>query len=145
MQTRKGSALLSHSTPAPADSTVPARLRAAGAIVVGKSTLPEFAIEGFTANLVDGVTRNPWNTAMSPGGSSGGSAVAIASGRENNGFVADDGLDHPRHMCVGTGPGTCSGAEHDVVHGGESTSAGGRVRGRRERHILGGRPGRAGL
>src|ERR1035437_4072099 len=40
---------------------VPGRLIDAGAIVVGKSTLPEFAIEGYTANLLTGVTRNPWN------------------------------------------------------------------------------------
>lgn len=80
LPTRKGSRTLSAAPPAAADSTVPARLRAAGAIVVGKTTLPEFAIEGFTANLVDGVTRNPWNTDLSPGGSSGGSAAAVASG-----------------------------------------------------------------
>jgi len=50
----------------------PARLLGAGAVAVGKSTLPEFAIEGYTANLLTGVTRNPWNPAYSPGGSSGG-------------------------------------------------------------------------
>jgi Asp-tRNA(Asn)/Glu-tRNA(Gln) amidotransferase A subunit family amidase len=80
MPTRKGSRLLDDVPAAAADSTVPARLQAAGAIVVGKATLPEFAIQGFTANLVDGITRNPWNSELSPGGSSGGSAAALASG-----------------------------------------------------------------
>ena len=67
---------------APAGSSSPtvARLLAAGAIGVGKSTLPEFAIEGYTANLVTGVTRNPWDPALSPGGSSGGSGAALAAG-----------------------------------------------------------------
>ena len=57
-----------------------ARLKAAGAIVVGKTTLPEFAIEGYTANRATGVTRNPWNLELSPGGSSGGSATAVSAG-----------------------------------------------------------------
>lgn len=80
MPTRKGSVLLKDSPIKLSDSTVPNRLKKAGAIVLGKSTLPEFAIEGFTANLLDGVTRNPWNLELSPGGSSGGSAAALASG-----------------------------------------------------------------
>lgn len=57
-----------------------ARLRAAGAIVVGKTNTPEFAIEGYTANARFGVTRNPWEPALTPGGSSGGSVAAVASG-----------------------------------------------------------------
>ena len=52
----------------------------AGAVVVGKSNLPEFATEGYTDNLIFGVTRNPWQPDYSPGGSSGGSAAALASG-----------------------------------------------------------------
>src|SRR5919197_602215 len=67
-----GSALFAGSPPAAADGLVPARLRAAGAVVVGKTNTPEFATEGFTANLVFGVTRNPWAPDWSPGGSSGG-------------------------------------------------------------------------
>ncbi len=80
LPTRKGSRLLADEPPASADSRVTQRLRAAGAIVVGKSTLPEFAIEGHTANLLTGVTHNPWAPQWSPGGSSGGSAAAVSAG-----------------------------------------------------------------
>ncbi len=57
-----------------------ARLRAAGAILVGKTNTPEFAVEGYTANARFGVTRNPWNPALTPGGSSGGSVAVVAAG-----------------------------------------------------------------
>ena len=80
MPTRQGSRTRADAAPARTSSPTPARLAAAGAIVVGKSTLPEFAIEGYTANDLTGVTRNPWNRALSPGGSSGGSAAALAAG-----------------------------------------------------------------
>jgi len=62
------------------DSIQVARLKAAGAIVVGKTNTPEFGFTGFTKNLLFGVTRNPWNTERTPGGSSGGSAAAVAGG-----------------------------------------------------------------
>ena len=62
------------------DSIQVARLRAAGAIVVGKTNTPEFGFTGFTKNLLYGVTRNPWNLERTPGGSSGGSAAAVAGG-----------------------------------------------------------------
>jgi aspartyl-tRNA(Asn)/glutamyl-tRNA(Gln) amidotransferase subunit A len=62
------------------DSIQVARLKAAGAIVVGKTNTPEFGFTGFTKNLLYGVTRNPWNTEHTPGGSSGGSAAAVVSG-----------------------------------------------------------------
>jgi aspartyl-tRNA(Asn)/glutamyl-tRNA(Gln) amidotransferase subunit A len=61
------------------DSTQVARLRRAGAIVLGKTNTPEFGFTGFTKNLLYGVTRNPWNRDRTPGGSSGGSAAAVAS------------------------------------------------------------------
>ena len=80
MRTTQGSRLFEDAPPAVQDSLIPARLRAAGAIVVGKSNLPEFAAEGFTANLLFGATRNPWAPDYSPGGSSGGSAAAVAAG-----------------------------------------------------------------
>jgi Asp-tRNA(Asn)/Glu-tRNA(Gln) amidotransferase A subunit family amidase len=80
LPTRKGSLALADALPETVDGTVVARLKAAGAIVVGKTTLPEFAIEGYTANRATGVTHNPWNLELSPGGSSGGSAAAISSG-----------------------------------------------------------------
>jgi aspartyl-tRNA(Asn)/glutamyl-tRNA(Gln) amidotransferase subunit A len=62
------------------DSTLVARLRAAGAIPIGKTNMPEFGSTAFTKNLLFGVTRNPWNTARTPGGSSGGSSAAVAAG-----------------------------------------------------------------
>jgi aspartyl-tRNA(Asn)/glutamyl-tRNA(Gln) amidotransferase subunit A len=65
---------------ASADSIQVARLKAAGAIVVGKTNTPEFGFTGFTKNRLHGVTRNPWNLERTPGGSSGGSAAAIAGG-----------------------------------------------------------------
>lgn len=69
-----------YSEPAAADSEMVRRLREAGAIVVGKTLLPELAICGFTESATFGVTRNPWNAQRTPGGSSGGSAAAVAAG-----------------------------------------------------------------
>ena len=66
--------------PAAADSEMVRRLREAGAIVVGKTLLPELAICGFTESATFGVTRNPWNEQRTPAGSSGGSAAAVAAG-----------------------------------------------------------------
>ena len=60
------------------DSVQVARLKAAGAIVLGKTNTPEFGFTGFTKNRLYGVTRNPWNLERTPGGSSGGSAAAVA-------------------------------------------------------------------
>ena len=62
------------------DDLVVERLKAAGAIVVGKTNTPEFGAGGNTFNALFGATRNPWNTALSCGGSSGGGAVAVACG-----------------------------------------------------------------
>jgi amidase len=66
--------------PAKEDSEMVRRLREAGAIVVGLTRLPEMAICGFTESATQGVTRNPWNLQRTPGGSSGGSAAAVAAG-----------------------------------------------------------------
>lgn len=57
-----------------------ARLRAAGAVILGKTNTPEFAMVGHTDNLVFGLTRNPWDTTRSAGGSSGGAVAAVAAG-----------------------------------------------------------------
>ena len=89
--TRKGSLALRDAPAARANGVVPQRLLDAGVIVVGKSTLPEFAIEGYTANLLTGVTRNPWNTELSPGGSSGGSAAAVVAGLVGVATATDGG------------------------------------------------------
>ena len=62
------------------DELALARARAAGAIVVGKTNVPEFTLEGYTGNALFGTTRNPWNPALTPGGSSGGSVAAVAAG-----------------------------------------------------------------
>jgi Asp-tRNA(Asn)/Glu-tRNA(Gln) amidotransferase A subunit family amidase len=62
------------------DSVQVERLKKAGAIVLGKTNAPEFGYTAFTKNLLFGVTRNPWNPERTPGGSSGGTAAAIASG-----------------------------------------------------------------
>jgi amidase len=66
--------------PASRDAEIVRRLRSAGAIVIGKTHLPELAISGFTESATWGVTHNPWDPDRTPGGSSGGSAVAVAAG-----------------------------------------------------------------
>lgn len=66
--------------PAAEDSRMVASLRAAGAVFLGKTNLPELAISGFTESKTWGTTRNPWDTDRTPSGSSGGSAVAVAAG-----------------------------------------------------------------
>ena len=62
------------------DAPCVARLREHGAVLIGKTTTPEFGWKGVTDSPLTGVTRNPWNVNMTPGGSSGGSAAAVASG-----------------------------------------------------------------
>lgn len=57
-----------------------ARLRSAGAILIGKTNCPEFTLEGYTTNPLFGTTRNPWDAALTPGGSSGGAVAAVAAG-----------------------------------------------------------------
>ena len=68
------------SEPARSDSELVARLRDAGAVVIGKTNLPELAICGFTESRTWGTTRNPWRPDRTPGGSSGGSGAAVAAG-----------------------------------------------------------------
>ena len=62
------------------DETSIAHLRAAGMVLIGKTNCPEFTLQGYTANRLHGVTRNPWNLTLTPGGSSGGAVAAVASG-----------------------------------------------------------------
>ncbi len=62
------------------DSIIWERLRAAGAVLLGKTIMPAYGHMGVTHSYLHGITRNPWNPAHSPGGSSGGSAVAVACG-----------------------------------------------------------------
>jgi amidase len=69
-----------HGLPAERDNELVSRLRAAGAVILGKTNLPELAIMGTTEGPAFGVTRNPWDTDRTPGGSSGGSGAAVAAG-----------------------------------------------------------------
>ena len=76
---RHGSAALD-GAPAAADAEAWRRLREAGAVLLGKTTLPEFAHKVLTDSPVHGITRNPWRLDRTPGGSSGGAAAAVAAG-----------------------------------------------------------------
>jgi aspartyl-tRNA(Asn)/glutamyl-tRNA(Gln) amidotransferase subunit A len=67
------------------------RLRESGAIIFGKTNVPEFTVQGYTDNLVFGPTRNPWNTELTPGGSSGGAVAAVAAGIGPIAFGTDGG------------------------------------------------------
>ena len=78
-------------TAAEADSEVVRRLREAGAIIIGKTRMPEFGIFPFTETQSHGWTRNPWNVRRSPAGSSGGTAAAVASGMVAAGIGGDGG------------------------------------------------------
>lgn len=80
-----------NSTPAPQDSEVVRRVRRAGAVIVGKTTMPEFGQVPITESEATGVTRNPWSAAHGPGGSSGGSAAAVAAGIVPVALGADGG------------------------------------------------------
>jgi amidase len=88
--------------PARADAEVVARLRRAGAVLVGKTSLPEFGAVPVTESRRFGATRNPWSVEHTPGGSSGGSAVAVAAGL----VPAAEGNDGGGSLRI---PGSCCG------------------------------------
>jgi Asp-tRNA(Asn)/Glu-tRNA(Gln) amidotransferase A subunit family amidase len=73
------------------DAVVVARLRAAGALILGTTNCPEFLMAYETANLLHGRTRNPWDLERTPGGSSGGESAAIAAGLSACGLGSDSG------------------------------------------------------
>ena len=100
LRTTRGSRLFSDHVPA-ADATVVQRLTDAGAIVIGKTNMPEFALWWETDNVVFGRTENPWLQGRTPGGSSGGEAAAIASGMSPLGIGSDVGgsIREPANYC----------------------------------------------
>lgn len=85
----------------PLDAPVVQRMRAAGTIPIGRTNLPDMALRVHTDSSLHGVTRNPWNAARTPGGSSGGEAVALATGMSALGLGNDIGgsLRNPANAC----------------------------------------------
>lgn len=100
------------------DATAVARMRAAGAIVIGKTNCPEFLSNYETDNYITGRTNNPWNLEYTPGGSSGGESAAIAAFCSAGGIGSDGGgsVRIPAHFCGIAGlkptPGRISAAGH---------------------------------
>ncbi len=80
LPTLRGSHTIAADQPWEVDAPVSARLREAGAVLLGKTTTPEFGCKGETNSPRSGITRNPWNPDTTAGGSSGGAAAAVASG-----------------------------------------------------------------
>lgn len=98
------------------------RLSNAGAVLVGKTTTPEFGMAGVTESALTGITNNPWDTARTTGGSSGGAAAAVASGLAPLATGSDGGgsIRVPASMCGVVGLKASSGR---IPFGGETTGA----------------------
>jgi amidase len=115
------------------DSTAAGRLRAAGAVILGKTNCPEFLMNYETDNHITGRTNNPWNLALTPGGSSGGESAAIAAFCSAGGIGSDGGgsIRFPAH-CTGIAglkptPGRCPATGHypEIAHPGGLLGVGG--------------------
>ena len=93
-----GSRALADFTP-DRDELPVARLRAGGAVILGKTNVPELTLEGYTNNDLFGVTRNPWDVRLTPGGSSGGAAAGVAAGLVPAAIGTDGGGSIRRPAC----------------------------------------------
>ena len=100
--TLRGSKTIDPKGPWDDDAPAVARLREAGAVLLGKTTTPEFGWKGVNDSPLTGITRNPWNPRKTPGGSSGGAAAAVASGMGPL-AVGTDGGGSIRIPCAFTG------------------------------------------
>ncbi|HYG55674.1 MAG TPA: amidase [Burkholderiales bacterium] len=100
--TLRGSKALDPKGPWPDDAPATARLREHGALLIGKTTTPEFGWKGVTDSALTGITRNPWNKDKTPGGSSGGAVAAVAAGMGPL-AVGTDGGGSIRIPCSFTG------------------------------------------
>ncbi|WP_395682446.1 amidase [Inquilinus sp.] len=89
--TLRGSKTVDPAGPWDQDAPSVARLREAGAVLVGRTTTPEFGWKGVTDSALTGITRNPWDPSKTPGGSSGGAAVAAATGMAALNIGSDGG------------------------------------------------------
>ena len=127
-RTTYGSPLLADNV-AEHDELLVARIRAAGAIMIGKTNVPEFAAGSHTFNAVFGVTRNPYDLSRSAGGSSGGAAAALAAGMVPLADGSDMGgsLRNPASFCnvVGLRPSLGRVPEWPQLNGWEATAVGG--------------------
>ena len=130
VRTMRGSKLYEHDVPSE-DAPVVERLQAAGAIILGKTTTPEFGFKGVTDSPVTGISRNPWNLERTPGGSSGGAGAAVASGMGPLAIGTDGGgsIRIPSSFCgiyglkpqLGRVPVYPASATGDLSHAGPMT------------------------
>lgn len=99
--TRRGSRVIAQDQPWTEDSPSVHRLRESGSVLIGKTSTPEFGWKAVTDSPLTGVSRNPWATPFSPGGSSGGSAAAVASGMAPLALGTDGGgsIRIPSSLC----------------------------------------------